>query len=368
VIDFRYHLVSIVAVFLALAVGIVLGSTELRGAAFSALDRTSSALSAKLEAADNQNSALQQQAQGDHQFAQAAEPVLLKHLLDSKRVVIVTTPGAPSSVVNGIKTGLSDAGATVSGQVALSSKFADTSASNLSLLDQLTQQATPSGMTLTNGSPQQQAAQVLAAALVAKASNSGSGDSGNSGSGNSGSGNSGSGNNKSGNGSNSGNGNGNSSISSQDAQTIVSSFSAGQFISVSGHPTSGATLAVIVTPATAPQDGNSDPVNQAVVALAQEFGQASQATVVTGPSAGSGPGSAISAVRSSGAANNASTVDNADSVVGQIVAVQALEQQMNGHKPGSFGTQSNANSAGPSPAPTPSASSSPPQKNSSKGK
>jgi len=355
VIDFRYHLVSIVAVFLALAVGIVLGSTELRGAALSALDRTSSALSAKLEAADNQNSALQQQVQGDHQFAQAAEPVLLKHLLDSKRVVIVTTPGAPSSVVNGIKTGLSDAGATVSGQVALSSKFADTSASNLSLLDQLTQQATPSGMTLTNGSPQQQAAQVLAAAMVSKTSSSGSG------------------NNKPGNGgnspgsNNSGNGNGDSSISSQDAQTIVSSFSAGQFISVTGHPTSGATLAVIVTPATAPQDGNSDPVSQAVVALAQEFGQASQATVVTGPSAGSGPGSAISAVRSSGAANNAATVDNADSVVGQIVAVQALEQQMNGHKPGSFGTQSNANSAGPSPAPTPSASSSPPQKNSSKG-
>jgi hypothetical protein len=259
-------------------------------------------------------------------------------------------------VVNGIKTGLSDAGATVSGQVALSSKFADTSASNLSLLDQLTQQATPSGMTLTNGSPQQQAAQVLAAALVSKDADSGSGSNkpGN--------------NSGNGNGSNSGGGNGSSSISSQDAQTIVSSFSAGQFISVSGHPTSGATLAVIVTPATAPQDGNSDPVNQAVVALAQEFGQASQATVVTGPSAGSGPGSAISAVRSSGAANNASTVDNADSVVGQIVAVQALEQQMNGHKPGSFGTQSNANSAGPSPAPTPSASSSPPQKNSSKGK
>jgi hypothetical protein len=352
VIDFRYHLVSIVAVFLALAVGIVLGSTELRGAAFSALDRTSNALSTKLEAADNQNSALQQQVQGDHQFAQAAEPVLLKHLLDSKRVVIVTTPGAPSSVVNGIKTGLSDAGATVSGQVALSSKFADTSASNLSLLDQLTQQATPSGMTLTNGSPQQQAAQVLAAALVTKSGSSGSGNSKSGSSNNSGN----------------GNGNGNGSISSQDAQTIVSSFSAGQFISVSGHPTSGATLAVIVTPATAPQDGNSDPVNQAVVALAQEFGQASQATVVTGASAGSGTGSAISAVRSSGAANNASTVDNADSVVGQIVAVQALEQQMNGHKPGSFGTQSNANSAGPSPAPTPSASSSSSQKNSSKGK
>src|SRR6201999_3364138 len=150
VIDFRYHLVSIVAVFLALSVGIVLGSTELRGAAFSALDRTSSALSAKLEAPDTQNSALQQQVQGARQFAQAAEPVLLKHLLESRRVVIVTTPGASSSVVNGIKTGLDDAGATVSGQVALSSKFADTSASNLSLLDQLTERVTPANLTLVN--------------------------------------------------------------------------------------------------------------------------------------------------------------------------------------------------------------------------
>ena len=38
-IDFRYHLVSIVAVFLALAIGIVLGSTELQGTTIDALRR-----------------------------------------------------------------------------------------------------------------------------------------------------------------------------------------------------------------------------------------------------------------------------------------------------------------------------------------
>jgi hypothetical protein len=346
VIDFRYHLVSIVAVFLALAVGIVLGSTELRGVAISALDRTSSSLSNKLDAANNENNALQQQVQGDHEFASAAEPVLLKNLLDGKKVVIITTPGASASVVNGIKTGLGDAGATVSGQVTLSSKFADTSASNLSLLDQLTERVTPANLTLVNGSPQQQAAQVLASALVSKGSSSGTGSKGNSGSGP---------------GSNSGSG-----TSSQNAQTILSSFSAGQFITVSGQPATGATLAVIVTPNSIPPGGNSDPANQAVVALAQEFGTSSEATVVAGVSATSSQGSAISAVRSSGAANDASTVDNADSVVGQIVAVQALEQQMNGKKPGSFGTQSDANSAGPSPAPT--ASASPSASKSSKGK
>jgi hypothetical protein len=354
VIDFRYHLVSIVAVFLALAVGIVLGSTELRGVAISALDRTSSSLSNKLDAANNENNALQQQVQGDHEFASAAEPVLLKGLLNGKKVVIVTTPGASASVVNGIKTGLSDAGATVSGQVTLSSKFADTSASNLSLLDQLTERVTPANLTLVNGSPQQQAAQVLASALVSKGTASGSG----SGSGSKGTSGSGSGSNS---GSNSGGGSG-----SQNAQTILSSYSAGQFITVSGQPATGATLAVIVTPNSIPQGGNSDPANQAVVALAQEFGTSSEGTVVAGVSATSSQGSAISAVRASGAANDASTVDNADTVVGQIVAVQALEQQMNGKKPGSFGTQSDANSAGPSPAPT--ASASPSASKSSKGK
>ena len=123
-----------------------------------------------------------------------------------------------------------------------------------------------------------------------------------------------------------------------------------------------------MTAATPPSGGTSDPANQAIVSLAQEFGSSSQATVVAGPSAGSGQGSAISAVRASGAANNASTVDNADEVNGQIVVVQALSQQLNGHKPGSYGTQSDATSAGPSPAPVPSGSPSAGTKTTSKGK
>jgi Copper transport outer membrane protein, MctB len=346
VIDFRYHLVSIVAVFLALAVGIVLGSTELRGAALTALDRTSNALSQKLDAANNENSALQQEVNGDHAFAQAAEPVLLAHLLDGKRVVVITAPGAPSAVVNGITTALGDAGATVSGQVTMSARFADTSASNLSLLDQLTQRVAPSNLTLANGTPQQQAAQVLASALMSAGSSGSSGSGGSSGS----------------------SGSGGHVAGSQAAQTILSSYSAGQFITVSGQPAQGATLAVIVTAATPPSGGTSDPANQAIVSLAQEFGSSSQATVVAGPSAGSGQGSAISAVRSSGAANNASTVDNADEVSGQVVVVQALSQQLNGHKPGSYGTQSDATSVGPSPAPTPSGSPSAGTKTTSKGK
>ena len=42
-IDFRYHLVSIVAVFLALAIGIVVGSTALKPAVLSGLQKTANA-------------------------------------------------------------------------------------------------------------------------------------------------------------------------------------------------------------------------------------------------------------------------------------------------------------------------------------
>jgi len=44
VIDFRYHLVSIVAVFLALAIGIVLGAAELQGPTYNILNHTTAKL------------------------------------------------------------------------------------------------------------------------------------------------------------------------------------------------------------------------------------------------------------------------------------------------------------------------------------
>jgi len=58
VIDFRYHLVSIVAVFLALAIGIVLGSTELQGPVYNILSRTTSSLQGQLANVSSQRTAL----------------------------------------------------------------------------------------------------------------------------------------------------------------------------------------------------------------------------------------------------------------------------------------------------------------------
>ena len=67
-IDFRYHLVSIVAVFLALAIGIVLGSTELQGTTLDSLRGLTNSLKGQLNAAEAQRDSYAQQANASDAF------------------------------------------------------------------------------------------------------------------------------------------------------------------------------------------------------------------------------------------------------------------------------------------------------------
>ena len=71
-IDFRYHLVSIIAVFLALAIGIVVGSTALQPAVESGLRATEGLLHRRIDQVTQNNTALTQERAADQAFAQAA--------------------------------------------------------------------------------------------------------------------------------------------------------------------------------------------------------------------------------------------------------------------------------------------------------
>jgi len=321
-IDFRYHLVSIVAVFLALAIGIVLGSTELRGNTLALLQSSSNSLKNQLNAVSAQRDGYQAQANAADQYLQAAEPRLLARLLDGDRVVIVTEPGAPGSVVDGIKRAAAAAGATVTGQVALQPKFNDISGATQSSLGSINNSiASTDATVLTEASDprtgyQQQAAQLIATAILDKTA----GDAG---------------------------------LTTASAQTLLSAYAQGGYLTVSGTPTDRATLAVIVTPQAAPSDGPNDPANQVLLAVAQEFADASAATLVAGGAAGSAQaGSAISVLRSSSVSGQVSSVDNADSTLGQISVAEALAVQIAGGKPNSYGI-SGASAVSPLPLPSP---------------
>ena len=73
-IDFRYHLVSIVAVFLALALGLLLGSTVLRPYALEGLEALSKVEKHKIDSYLQANRQLQSQLNSDNQWAQANAP------------------------------------------------------------------------------------------------------------------------------------------------------------------------------------------------------------------------------------------------------------------------------------------------------
>ncbi len=177
-IDFRYHLVSIVAVFLALAIGIVLGSTELQGPAYNFLNSTTAKLQNELNQASSQRDAAQQQADLGQNYAQAIEPVVLHNLLAGQRLLIITEPDAPASVVTAISSAATqDAGATVTGQIALQPKFFDSSGTTLDSLNQINQAMSQAdGIVLTTGTTyQDQAAQVIAGEILTRGSGSSAG-------------------------------------------------------------------------------------------------------------------------------------------------------------------------------------------------
>ena len=352
-IDFRYHLVSIVAVFLALAIGIVLGSTELQGPTYNLLNQTTAKLQNEYNQASSQRDAAQQQADLGENYAQAVEPVVLHDLLAGQRLLIITEPGAPASVVTAISNAATqDAGATVTGQIALQPKFFDNSDTTLDGLNQINQAMSQAdNIVLNTGTPyQQQAAQVIASEILTRTAGPSAGQA-------------------------SGQPSTSPSAGAQqdpNAQTMLGAYANEGFLTISGQPSAPATLAVVVTPQTAPSDGSGDPLDQILVPVAEELAAESSATVVAGVSTGSGPGSPIAVLRASSAASKVSTVDDADYVAGQSVVIQALATQLNGGNPGSYGFANGAGAIAPSPAPTssssasPSATASPPSKKTKK--
>ena len=342
-IDFRYHLVSIVAVFLALAIGIVLGSTELQGPTYNFLSRTTAKLQNQLDQASSQRDAAQQQASEDELYAQAVEPAVLRDLLTGQRLLIITEPGAQSSVISGISAAALDAGAKVTGQINLAPKFFDTSGTTQDSLNTTTQAvAQPANIALdTSATYQQQAAQVIASEILTTLP--GSASAGSTSAGSTSAGSSGSQSTGAGQGANAG--------------TMLQAYAASQFLSTTGQPAMPATLAIVVTPQNAPADGSADQLDQVLIPLVQELAAKSSATVVVGSSSGSGAGSPIAVLRSNNVSNQVSTVDDADLVSGQTVAIQALAARLITGKVGSYGfTANGATAVAPSPAPAPTTS------------
>jgi hypothetical protein len=148
VIDFRYHLVSLIAVFLAVALGIVIGTTALNAPILADIKHQVGALEKDKRSLEDRTQQLQTQVDSSDSFAAAVAPALVDHVLAGSSVLlVVTNQDVPTQTVDQVTALIKQAGGTVSGTLTLQPEYSDPSTAT-SLQKYVTGSGLPAGVTL----------------------------------------------------------------------------------------------------------------------------------------------------------------------------------------------------------------------------
>lgn len=297
-ISMRQHAISLIAVFLALALGLFLGSGFI-GDQVNSLTGTDRD---KLGNLQDQNDALNTEVGNDTAFVKAIGPQLTKNMLDKHSVLVLTTPDAADGDVESIKGLINDAGGTVSCQMALTTSLVrDEQASKLKTI---VDQSIPAGAQLRveytdSGS---RLGDLLGVALLSRA--------------------------------------GQRPASDNDRNTALATLRQGGFLEFAEGSVKPADLVVVVTGGSLPKDSGAQ--GQLVGRLAAAMASRGQGGALVGRVGSADGGTAISAVRSDPSLNNAvSTVDNVDQETGQLTTILALNDETQG-RTGAYGTGTGA--------------------------
>ncbi|HSO65735.1 MAG TPA: copper transporter [Ornithinibacter sp.] len=150
-IDFRYHLVSIVSIFLALAVGIVLGAGPLQGEIG---DTLSNEVAGLRQDKTDLNAQLEQANAGSEArdaYIGETNPEVLGGVLQDRRVALVALPGSDAAVSESTSATLRLAGASVVSTTSVSDAWVTTDESTAQTRDTaVTEAASSAGIDLTD--------------------------------------------------------------------------------------------------------------------------------------------------------------------------------------------------------------------------
>ena len=165
-IDFRYHIVSLISVFLALAVGIALGAGPLK-------ETIGDTLTGQVQQLRDEKDALRTELDGsasalkDSQtYIDAAGPQLLDGTLTGRRVAVIALGDVPDETRSAIDERLDQSGATVTAHVTLTDTWTDPDVRTFrqALVGQLTSYLDPAPA--TDATVETQLASALVQALV----------------------------------------------------------------------------------------------------------------------------------------------------------------------------------------------------------
>jgi Copper transport outer membrane protein, MctB len=114
-VTFRFYLVSLVAVFLALAMGVVVGSTLIDRAIVDRLDRSVESVSDRLDRQQDENAELRRELSELRDYADSTAPTVVDGTLDGGGVAVVAERGVDPDVVEAAVTTMQEADAAVPG-------------------------------------------------------------------------------------------------------------------------------------------------------------------------------------------------------------------------------------------------------------
>ena len=123
-IDFRYHLISLIAVFLALGLGILMGSVVLDEQLVNRLNADLKSLSDNLDERRAEIADLKSRVDSFQEFAVATEPELIEGALAGEQVVAISLEGTDGSVIDAITDSVETAGGVVASRVTMTPRFA----------------------------------------------------------------------------------------------------------------------------------------------------------------------------------------------------------------------------------------------------
>lgn len=300
-ISLRSHAISLAAVFLALAIGIALGSGLLSNTVLSGLRDDKDDLQNQIETLTDDRNALNEKLSAVNDFNAEMAPRILRDSLAEKSVVVFRTPDAADDDVEALSRLVTQAGGTVSGTVGLTQEFVEANSAE-KLLSVVNSPIVPAGAQLDTSTVDQgsQAGDLLGIVL----------------------------------------------LTSQDPQappvdetqrdTVLAALRDTGFISYGPERIGAADTALVVTGGALGDDAGNQ--GATVARFSGGLAPHGSGTVLVGRDGSASGTSAVAVTRSDAALNTAvSTVDDIDVESGRITAVLALSDLIGGAAPSQFG-------------------------------
>ena len=307
-ISLRSHAISLAAVFLALAIGVALGSGMLYNTVLSGLRDDKQDMQQQIDTLTDDRNMLNEKLSAAGDFDAQMAPRILQNTLAKKSVIIFRTPDAADDDVEALTRLVAAGGGTVTGTIGLTQEFVDANSAE-KLLSVVNSPIVPAGAQLSTATVDQgsQAGDLLGITLLIDRDPKAA------------------------------------PVDDTQRDTVLAALRDTGFVTYGTERIGAANTALVVTGGPLGEDAGNQ--GATVARFASGLAPHGSGTVLVGRDGSATGTAAVAVTRSDAALKNAvSTVDNVDSESGRITSVLALSALANGAKPDQFGIGQGATS------------------------